>query len=143
MRAKVHKLQVENNIDFDLIGISSHENDYRLTWNINSALNFNFVRRDDLIIMEKNQEQHLAFSFFTYVDEETLILYNLLSNRCDNGFLLEEFKNIDFIIQVFGEYPDNYVPLLLEELKQAKLIKLAFKIDMERLKTKSKKRLLF
>ena len=34
---KVHKLKIDTQFPFQIIGISSHENDYRLIWAVNTG----------------------------------------------------------------------------------------------------------
>ena len=44
---KVHKLKIDTRFPFRTIGISCHENDYRLIWAVNAKLNTVFVKIDD------------------------------------------------------------------------------------------------
>ena len=85
--------------------------------------------------------QDQEFSLSKYLDEETYIQYNLISNRCDDGFLLEEMTNIDFLLQVSGEAGKEDLDSLVNKLKQTDMITAAFLIEVDGLK--SKKRLLF
>jgi len=138
---KSHKLSFKEEFSFHLIGISSHENDYRLSWGINNQLGTSFIRAENLVIHNPRIDQDQEFSLSQYLDEETYIQYNLISNRCDDGFLLEEMTNIDFLLQVSGEMNKTDLNSLVNKLKQADMITAAFLIDVNGLK--SKKRLLF
>lgn len=138
---KSHTLSFKDDFPFHLIGISSHENDYRLSWGINNQLGTSFTRADNLIIHNPRIGQDQEFSLSHYLDEETYIQYNLISNRCDDGFLLEEMTNIDFLLQLSGEMSGDDLTGLVNELKQIDMITTAFVIDVDGLK--SKKRLLF
>ncbi len=143
MAKKQHKLEFTIEYDFNLIGISSHENDYRLSWALNNGLNFNFIKTNDLEIKGKLEEENQNFVKYSYVDEDTLNMYNLISNRCDNGFLLEEYRNIDFILMIIGEFDSNFIDFIVNKIKSVNIITLAFKIDIETLKKKSKTKLIF
>jgi len=138
---KSHKLSFKEDFSFHLIGISSHENDYRLSWGINNQLGTSFTRADNLVVHNPRIKEDQEFSLSQYLDEETFIQYNLISNRCDDGFLLEEMTNIDFLLQVAGEVSKNDMNSLVNKLKQTDMITAAFLIDVDGLK--SKKRLLF
>ena len=138
MPKKIHKLNLEPEYSFKLIGISSHENDYRLSWAINNKLRIELNKTTDLEILNRKFSERQNFSLHTYEDEDTFIKYNLLSNTCDNGFLIEEMKNIDFFLQVFGEVPDSFIENLNQRLKLIDVITASFIIDPNNLKSKLK-----
>lgn len=143
MTVKLHKLDFTVEYEFDLIGISSHQNDYRISWALNTELNFGLIKTDNLIVSITSNKENQIFSKYSYVDDDNLNLYHLISNRCDNGFLLEEYKNIDFILMIIGEYDKNFLPSLLNKIKLIDIIIFAFQIDIELLKKKSKTKLIF
>jgi hypothetical protein len=138
---KSHTLSFKDEYSFHLIGISSHENDYRLSWGINNQLGISFVRTDNLVSYNQRIGQEQEFSLSQYLDEETCLQYNLISNRCDNGFLLEEMTNIDFLLQIVGEASEDDLSDIIHKLKEIDMITATFVINVDRLK--SKKRLLF
>lgn len=143
MAKKQHKLEYSLEFNADLIGISSHENDYRLCWALNSSLNFNFIRTHNVEIKGNINGEDQNFIKYTYIDDDTSNTYQLISNRCDNGFLLEEYTNIDFILMINGEYPGHFIGHLINSIKSISIITLAFKIDAESIKKKSKLKLIF
>jgi hypothetical protein len=141
MTKKSHKLFVEDDFNFFLIGISSHENDYRLSWAINTKLKMALKRTENLQIHNSRIKQDQEFSLYQFTDPETLLHYNLIANRCDNGFLLEEMKNIDYVLKIAGDAGQNFPGLLADKLKKIDIITTAFEINPAELK--SKKKLLF
>ena len=86
-KKKILKLKIEEHNNFKLIGISSHENDYRLVWSINECLKLQFIRIENLVIHNQKLKEDLEFSRFIYHDEDRYLNYYLISNRCPNGFL--------------------------------------------------------
>jgi hypothetical protein len=138
---KSHTLSFKDDYSFHLIGISSHENDYRLSWAINNQMGTSFTRCNNLVTFNSRIKQDQEFSLSRYTDEETYIQYHLISNRCDNGFLLEEMTNIDFVILISGELSGEDIADFVENLRKIEMITAAFVIDVEGLK--SRKRLLF
>lgn len=140
-KKKIHKLSVNLHSDFHIIGISSHENDYRLSWAINSQLNFSLSKSLNLEIFNDKKSEMQEFSVFTYNDENDLFRYDLISNRCHDGFLLPEYKNIDFFMLIHGELEDYEFNLLLGKLKHVEIVTLAF--PLQDLPAKSKEKLLF
>lgn len=142
MTKKSHKLLiVEDDFQFFLIGISSHENDYRLSWAINTHLKMALKRTDNLQIHNPRIKQDQEFSMYQFTDPETLLHYHLIANRCDNGFLLEEMKNIDYVLKITGDAGKNFPVQLACKLKKIDIITTAFEINPSELK--SRKKLLF
>jgi hypothetical protein len=128
------KLAFKPEIEFRLIGISSHENDYHLSWAINQKFRVNLTRRENLIIFHKKQKEKQEFSLYTFDDEDNLYLYNLISNTSENGFLFPEMRNIDFFLQVYGNPSDDFLHSLISRLNQIDIISTSFLIDPKNLK---------
>lgn len=140
MPKKIHILKEKENYDFGLIGISSPENDYRISWILNNAKGYRLARQEDLTIPHKRLEDPQRFHQFRYLDEETLLLFRLLSNKCENGYLLEEMPRIDYLIQVSGDLEEGFIDNLVKDLNGLEEISLAFRLEPNSLK--SRKRLL-
>ena len=128
------KLKISDDIRYKLIGISCHENDYRLVWAINTRLKMQFVRIENLVVHSHQHKSDLEFSRFTYIDEDRYITYNLISNRCPDGFLFPEIRNFDFLIQVIGETTDAEIRDLNKKLKAAEVISATFVLHPEKIK---------
>jgi len=112
-------------VTFSIIGISSHENDYRLSWSINEQLGLAFTRSDNVVTSAGKE-----FSCYIHEGDNQMLL--LISNRCDNGFLLEKYKNIDFILKFDTELNDTATAAWISDLKKAPLISAAFPIPVNR-----------
>ena len=128
MKKKVHKLIISNTNPYRLIGISSHENDYRLSWAVNSQLGLSLTRVDDLPVTIKGSPEYISFSQFRHIDDTRIIKINLISNRCPDGFLIREMKNIDYFFQIFGDPDQNYLEGIIAGLKSISIVSAAFEI---------------
>ena len=117
------------------LGISSHENDYRLSWALNQYLGFHLVKSENHIVFNLRINEQQEFSVYSYQSEQS-ITYRLISNRCDNGFFIEEYKNIDFILDIHPGQPAEFTSDLLGQIKTIPFVSMAFRIDI----LKSKKR---
>jgi len=60
-------LEVEEDYDFELVGICSHAKDYRLSWEINNVLEFDLEKGENYEINIKGDNQ--SYSFFSFIDE--------------------------------------------------------------------------
>ncbi|MFP4059413.1 MAG: IPExxxVDY family protein [Bacteroidota bacterium] len=141
MKKKVHKLEDNYKPGSVLVGISSHENDYRLSWAINQAFGFNLSKTENVIIHDKKNGLKDTFSCFNYHDEDSLTTFNLISNRSENTYLLPDQKNIDFILKVSGDLEAVYLDSLIFKLRRIPIIITAFVLP--ELKIKYRNRLEF
>jgi len=141
VKKKSHKLIYEPDYSFLLIGISSHENDYHISWLINRKLGLGLRKVRNLQIFNKKLGETQEFSIYSFENDERSLLYNLISNRCDNGFLIEEIKNIDYLLQILGAVSEKDQEKIINTLKETEKISTSFKIDPTTLK--SRQRLLF
>ena len=136
-KKSIHKLSSPAEESSAILGISSHENDYRLSWALNEFIGFHLVKSENHVVFNPKINEEQEFSVYTYTDDDD-ILHRLISNRCDNGFLLEEFKNIDFILTI---QPVNNNSNLSEMVARIKLIPfVAAVFPINSVQAKAKKR---
>lgn len=138
MKKKTHKLSLKSETDLVLIGISSPENDYRISWAINQDLGTNFTKTENLKVFNQKFNEDQEFSLYIYENEENLIKYHLIANKCENGYYIPELKNIDFFMQISGDISDDYKNDLVKKLKVIDVVKGVFIIDIDNLKSKNR-----
>ncbi len=135
--AKKLRLHLEYTPDFEAIGISSNQKDYRLCWHLNRELRLDMRRLNDFTYFPKGSESNCPFSVFYHAIPELKLKYFLVNNRCSEGVLLAEPKNLDYLLLVQG--PETPPPLdeLLKQLRSVKAIHAAFLLmqDMGRRST--------
>jgi len=136
LKKKKHKLTFQPDFSFFLIGISSSENDYRLSWEINKILGISLRKGTDHVIKKKEIEQ--VFLVYTFYDEEVYLQYSLIANKSENGFLIEELHNIDYFLQIHGELSGNQKQQIISSVKNIKGVTGVFKLDINTLKSKNK-----
>lgn len=140
-KKKIHKLAIEIESDYSLIGIASHENDYRLSWAINKSLGLDLKKKEDLTLDHPKNKILINYSLFIFDDENNYITYNLISNKSEKGFLIPEMKNIDFVLRVSGSPDQNLLNDLLFKLKKIDIVITAFQIN--EVSEKLRKKLMF
>jgi hypothetical protein len=138
VKKKTHKLVFKPVFDFQLIGLASDEQDYRISWLINSAMGWKLSKRENLVVEFQDEEINQEFSLFTYTDEETLVQYNLVANRTEHGYLLDEIRNIDYLLQVIDETGNQDMESLVTGLKKLKEVRACFIIDPGILKSRDR-----
>jgi len=135
---KVHKLEVEPDFSFVLIGVSSHESDYKLIWALNSKLELKLARGANLVIPDTKTELNQEFSCYYGQSKEGNFQIHLLSNKSENGFLIPELGNIDYFLKLTGEVYDLHKKKILDGLKETGLVLATFLIQPDTLKSKSR-----
>lgn len=126
-------LELEEDYEFELIGINCHVKDYRLCWEINEALNLDFIKEEDYEIINKGQKRQ--YSFYAYLDEENYIDYYLISNRGSQGRLIPEEKS-DFLLLIKGNIQSEELNQIKLKLPKIKNILTAYPIKVDKLKSK-------
>ncbi len=100
-KVKKYQLELEDSFDFDIIGISSHHNDYRLAWSLNSELELALELSQEPYIVSSNKKgvmTHSEFPMYEFHDEENLLDYYLIKNKASGKFLITERQSIDFFM---------------------------------------------
>jgi len=134
-------LEVEPDYDFSLLGICSHEKDYRISWAINNELGISLQRTQDLELTEKKKGMTSGFSMYSYNDEEKYREYYILANRNGSSFLLPEQKQADYFLLIRSSPAEEEKQEILEKIKRIGLVLTAYEIMP--LTLKSRQNLLF
>lgn len=128
-------LEIEEDYDFELIGICSHAKDYRLSWELNQQLKFDLVKDENLELTVKGEKQN--YSFFSFIDDENLIEYYLINNRSESGVLIPEEKRSDYFLLIKGVLREGQVEDLIREITAIKNVLTTYEIEVEHLKSKN------
>jgi hypothetical protein len=134
MKQTVQKITPHFDTDFRLIGIASHENDYRLAWGINTQLNLSLVRVENALVYHDKYKQEISLSTFVQEFPEQGFTIKLFSNRGEDFFLLEDLKNIDFFIKIEGEINQVKYQEMISLLKSVDIIMGVFHLPIDQVK---------
>ncbi len=90
---------MEQEYNYEMIGICSHHSDYRLAWGINNQLNIQLYKSlNDYTVLNKKGECVSFHSMYHFKDEENLTEYLLIKNKNLGKFLIPENPDIDFFL---------------------------------------------
>jgi hypothetical protein len=131
-----HTLEIEYDYDFVLIGISSHEKDYRICWALNNKLQLDLIKTEPLEIKDKKQEDLSHFSLFCFERPDEFMEYFIIANRSEKGLLIPEQKQVDYFFIIRGEIENDAVMDMVKQIKEINLVQMAFRIDVHSLKSK-------
>ena len=126
-----------NSFDFDLIGISANIPDYQLVAKINEVLHIDLERkRDDYTYMSKNELDNKYFRWYSYIPKDEDLEIYLIVNKGDNGYLVEEIKQMNSFVLIFGEL--NYLKSneVAQQIQSIPQVISSTILDIEKLKSK-------
>ncbi len=134
----IYTLEITEDYSFDLIGLSSHERDYRLAWALNRNMGWRLIRLEDLICENKKGiSTHPHFRYMNWLDQTEI---TLIDNKTQEGLFLPELSQFDYVLKVENSR-DELDDSFFRKLKRTPFLMTAFQIDVEKLK--SKRNLLF
>lgn len=159
-----YTLKIEYDYDFALIGISSHEKDYRICWALNNLLGLDLTKTESLEIKSKKQDTPSFFSLFNYENSEEFMEYFVIANlsekkqfasidntlfgkgvkesqSTEKGILIPEQKHLNYFFVIRGEIAENDLDEMIQKIKELDLVLTAVSINVMELK--SKKNLIF
>jgi len=130
-----YTLEVENEYDYDVIGLCSHHQDYRVIWELNHHLGLGFVKCDEFY---KNYTKKGVLvsehSKYKFEDQETGIDYLFVKNKAQGKFLLAELAQIDFFIFIKDNFAMD-IDEILEKYRRIPSVVTAFAYNPEEIKS--------
>jgi hypothetical protein len=93
-----HTLEIEDDYDFEIIGVSSHEKDYRLAWSLNKTLGWRLVRIEDVVVEGKRSTTHHARFRWTHPVDQTV--FTLIDNKTPEGTFMPDLMQFDYLLKI-------------------------------------------
>ncbi len=122
--------------DFQLVGISCHEKDYRVCWGVNHSLSLALSKEEKVIeVFHKKSNRHSRHTLFSKVDFDTEQEVHLIANRSKSGYLIPEQKHADYLLLIKGDDIISSAEAVAK-LKRISFVLTAFTIEVSQLKSK-------
>lgn len=151
----VHKILIDdfNSTNYELIGIHSSAEDFRLAYFLNKELELHFEKQSHNIEL-KTKTGKSNFSHFIYENEQDDICWHLVSNKSEETFqpeeqygifdsvsttyyLIPEFKKIDFLLKIENVDHTFDIESIKQTISIIPLISMLYTIDQNKLKSKN------
>ena len=127
---KTHKIYNEYEIDLLVLAINSHVKLYKLCWEINKKLKKNYVKTQNHTPQNTKGQ---SFERYRYKEETTQAEYNILSNRCESGYLAPNNKSINYFLIVQGGLYNS--KKIIESLNKIDDVLLVFELNLSKINT--------
>ncbi|MDX2362422.1 MAG: IPExxxVDY family protein [Crocinitomicaceae bacterium] len=130
-KRKKHILTFDEELDFEMIGLSSHHNDYRLAWSINDKVQLHLIKCDeDYIVTNKKGDEVSTHSMYAFEDEVNRLEYYLIKNKHKGQYLIHEKPAIDYFLFLCNNMAVDSEELIMN-LKSVPSILAVFAFDPE------------
>ena len=126
------KLELEPDPDVSIIGISCHEQHYRLCWALNRSTGMNLSRRRE-DISENIDGRRSRYATFDHMDPDTNARCTLVRNHGGDGYLLHEFKQADYFLVIDNVLAEREPPLL-DLVRSTEFVLAAFPLELSHLR---------
>jgi len=132
-KRKKYTLELDDDLEFDLIGICSHHSDYRLAWGINNKLELHLSKCDEpYCVTDKKGVVVSSHSMYEYSDVNDKLVYYLIKNKHQGKYLIPEKPGIDFFLFLCDNWAVE-IPELVVKLKAVDSILGVYPFDPEEL----------
>jgi hypothetical protein len=141
-----NKLKLDYDLDFKLIGLFSHAEDFKLCWHINNKMQWQLERTNNLPSEKESEsiglfgadiviEMVQGHTMFAHVDDENFIENYLIANLSESGFLLNDFKQCNYFILMRGDSAnETEIENVLQSLNDISAVSSSFEIDVNAIK---------
>lgn len=119
--------------DFEVIGLTSQDKDYRLVWAINIEMGWQLERDVDHKVTYKAHST--LHSRYVFIDEQEGKAIRLLVNKGEGGALLPELQGIDCVLLLEG-FGKNEILELSVRLRRIAFVQASLVLDLSKIKSK-------
>jgi hypothetical protein len=138
------KLKIDNETlaqeffeDAILLGIVAPIKDYQFSWQLNQLLGFNFRVNNDIEIQLKKKQRKYFFAIYEYQVPSSSLTHYLYNNQFDGEYLLPEFKHLDFLWLIKGDFfATDELKNLIQSIKSLQGVQLINEMTNEKIKHK-------
>lgn len=122
--------------DTRLIGIIAPIKNYQFCWQLNNLLGYNFRLNPEIDKQLRKKNREYFFSVYQH-EENSFLKYYLFHNHCDGEYLLPEFKHMDFLLLMKGDYVDeDKCKSIIEVIKSITSVQMVAELTHEKIKNK-------
>jgi hypothetical protein len=93
--------------DTRLLGIIASVKNYQFCWNLNTSLGYNFRLNPEIEIHLKKKQRSYFFHVYEHKVRNSFLSHYLYHNHYDGEYLLPEFKHMDFLWLMKGDWVDD------------------------------------
>ena len=137
LKLNIDELNEDFFSDTHLLGIMGNAKSYRFCWQLNNTLGYNFRLNPDIEIHVQKKSRQYYFPVYQHTVHGTFLNHFIYHNQYDGEYLLPEFKHMDFLWLIKGDYiPDEQYKGLIKSVRAMNGVQLVAELTNEHIKTK-------
>lgn len=122
--------------DTRLLGIMAPIKNYQFCWQLNNWLGYHFRLNTEIDKQLRKKNRQYFFSVYQH-DENIFLKYYLFHNHCDGEYLLPEFKHMDFLFLMKGDYVnDEKCNTVIAFIKSISAVQMVAELTNEKIRNK-------
>ncbi|MDE3235059.1 MAG: IPExxxVDY family protein [Bacteroidota bacterium] len=90
-----------------LLGITAPVKNYQFCWQLNNLLGFDFRLNSEIEIHLKKKSRDYFFNIYQSAEPNSFLTHYLYHNHFDGEYLLPEFRHMDFLWLMKGDWVDD------------------------------------
>src|ERR1700712_2758414 len=95
--------------DTRLLGVVAPLKDYQLCWQLNNFLRFDFRINNEIEIQLSKKQRRYFFEVYQYPEPNSSLVHYLYNNQFDGEYLLQEFRHLDFLWLLKGDFVEDAI----------------------------------
>lgn len=103
LKLNIDELATDFFEDTHFLGIVAPIKDYQLCWQLNQKLRFQFRLNNEIEIQLNKKGRQYFFAVYEYKASDVCFHY-IYNNQFDGEYLLPEFRHLDFIWMLKGDF---------------------------------------
>lgn len=123
--------------DTRLLGVVAPVKDYQFCWQLNNRLRFDFRINNEIEIQLTKKQRKYFFGVYEYSESSNCLKHFLYNNQFDGEYLLPEFKHLDFLWLLKGDWvAEDKLKDLMSSIKSIPGVQLVMELTQEKIKNK-------
>ena len=111
--------------------------DYQFGWQLNQLMGIEFRINNDIEIQLTRKRRNYFFAVYDFHESTGSLSHYLYNNQFDGEYLLPEFKHLDFLWLMKGDYiSDNTLQEYITAIKTISGVQLVMELTNEKIKNK-------
>ena len=120
-----------------LLGIMSPVKNYQFCWHLNRLMGIDFRANNELEIQLTKKQRNYFFAVYEYQEPASCLTHYLYNNQFDGEYLLPEFKHLDFLWLLKGDYvSDSDLQQLVQSIRDINGVQLVVELTNEKIRSK-------
>ena len=103
-RVKKIKLELEEETEFPILGISSALGDHRLAWELNTNLSVGFQKAAVPFTLPNKNKKMMSYEYYIHENEDDQCKFFLVKNKQQASVLFTQNEKLDFFLILRENY---------------------------------------